>query len=133
MDISTGASVTNPVDQLVDRWLKAINSADSRAALACYAEDAILHPTFRPGWHQGQEDIASYFIMLGARDGIGVRIQQSSSRQLGDDAGVADGHYVFFWQQGGKLIEGHARYSMCVARIEGSWKIVSHHSSALPD
>lgn len=53
--------------------------------------------------------------------------------QVHGDIGIHLGDYTFMWQAAdGSDVEVDARYTFSYRREADGWKIVSHHSSAMP-
>lgn len=128
---TTGAELA--AEELLAHWCRAVCARDVAAAVDCYADEAVLHPTFQSGWQQGREPIAGYFTAIGQRDALAVEVHRCTIETLAPTVAQLDGHYTFSWQEDGRDVASLARFSMTMAQqADGAWRIVSHHSSSMP-
>jgi len=115
---------------LFERWNEAMVGGDSAAVAALYADDAVLLPTLSNRIRRDREGIASYFkkfITWAPRS----RLLEGAVRLFGDVA-VHSGAYRFTFGSG-PFREVDARFTFVYARRQGSWRIVEHHSSMMPE
>ena len=54
-------------------------------------------------------------------------------RLLADNSAFDSGAYTFDIVKNGKPAKVRARYTYIYKKIDGDWKIVNHHSSAMPE
>ncbi len=119
---------TSSIRSLFTRWNKGLMSGDPARVLECYADDAVLLPTFSDKLCLTQEDRRRYFEDFLKMKPRG-RIDCGRVRIFGDIA-VDSGLYSFVVSDGKTV---RARYTFVYRReANGEWKIVEHHSSALP-
>jgi len=114
---------------LFDRWNRSLMSGDPEKVVECYAPDAVLLPTFSAGPCLTQAERRGYFEHFMRKKPRG-RIDESHVRIFGDIA-VDSGLYSFVLADGRIT---RARYTFVYRRDgNGGWKIIEHHSSALPE
>lgn len=113
---------------LFDRWNTAIKTRDPDKVLAEYAPDAILLPTLSNKPRHNHAEIRDYFEHFLAKGPQG-KIDESNVRTFGDIA-VNSGIYTFSFANGDQV---QARYTYVYRKLDGEWKIVEHHSSAMPE
>jgi len=116
--------------EFLEKWVDTIKSGDPKQVTDLYDEDAILLGTFSNKERVGHELILEYFENL-LKSPVDVKVVSENPHVFGSDA-VNSGHYNFVTND--KTI--NARFSF-VYHKEGEptdeWKIVSHHSSVMPE
>ena len=116
--------------ELLQRWISAVESGDPKQVVNLYLDDGILLGTFSNKERVGHELILEYFENL-LKSPVDVEVVSENPHVFGSSA-VNSGHYNFMTN--GKTI--NARFSF-VYHKEGEptdeWKIVSHHSSVMPE
>lgn len=117
------------VMQFFQRWNDALATGNPDAVTTLYAEDAILLPTVSNQVRHNHEEIRDYFVNFLAKKPKGV-IDEANIRFLADDLAINSGVYTFTF---GDQSQVTARYTYLYRRIDGDWKIVEHHSSAMPE
>jgi hypothetical protein len=115
------------MDELLQKWVTAIKNGDPKQVTDLYHVDGILLGTFSNKERVGHELILEYFENL-LKSPVEVEIvsEHFSSR---DGFYVNSGLYNFV--TGGKII--NARFSFVYRNDAGVVKIVSHHSSVMPE
>ena len=115
------------MNELLQKWVDAIKSGDQKQVTDLYDEDAILLGTFSNKERIGHELILEYFENL-LKSPVEVEIisEHFSTSEL---FAVNSGLYNFV--TGGKTI--NARFSFVYRNDAGVVKIVSHHSSVMPE
>lgn len=116
------------ITALFDQWNQALNTRDPKQVVACYAEDAILLPTVSNQVRHNHAEIEDYFVAFCAKGPQGV-IDEANTRLIGDIA-INSGVYTFSFDDGSQV---QARYSFVYRLMNGEWKIIEHHSSAMPE
>ena len=112
--------------ELLCRWVSAVKGGDPKQVTNLYRDDGILLGTFSNKERVGHELILEYFEKL-LKSPVVVEIVSENHHVFGSDA-VNSGHYNFVTN--GKTI--NARFSF-VYHKDDEWKIVSHHSSIMPE
>ncbi|VVN69763.1 SgcJ/EcaC family oxidoreductase [Pseudomonas fluorescens] len=131
------AAPTNAKDReiagLFDRWNTALQSGSVQSVVDYYAPDAILQPTVSNEVRTTPSEIKDYFDHFMALKPIG-EINYRDIRQLGNNSAVDSGVYTFtLTEANGKISKVQARYTFVYEKIGGQWKIINHHSSAMPE
>jgi len=112
--------------ELLQKWVNAIKSGDPKQVTDLYHRDAILLGTFSNKERVGHELILEYFENL-LKSPVDVEIVSEHPHPT-TVAAVNSGLYNFVTN--GKTI--NARFSFVFHRY-AEWKIVSHHSSVMPE
>jgi uncharacterized protein (TIGR02246 family) len=118
-----------------EKWAKALASRNVDAILACYDPKAVLWPTLSAKRHDTPEAIRGYFTRLTAKKGLKVTFGEAAHliRFYGKgEVAINSGDYVFSYEDGGKTVSLPARFSFVYRKTPGGWKIIDHHSSAMP-
>ena len=113
--------------ELLQKWVGAIKSGDPKQVVSLYRDDGILLGTFSNKERVGHELILEYFENL-LKSPVEVQIV-SEHPHVFESAAVNSGLYNFITE--GKTIE--ARFSFVYSKNDTEWKIISHHSSVLPE
>ena len=115
----------------LQEWVNAIKSGDPKKVTDLYAKDAILLGTFSNKERVGHELILEYFENL-LKSPVKVEIVSEHHVQLscGNELCVARNTGLYNFVTGGKTI--NARFTF-VYDWENGFKIVSHHSSVMPE
>ena len=113
--------------ELLQEWTSAVKSGDPKQVTDLYLDNGILLGTFSNKERVGHELILEYFENL-LKQPVEVQIISENSHVFVSDA-VNSGHYNFVVS--GKTIK--ARFSFVYHKDNGEWKIVSHHSSVMPE
>ncbi len=112
--------------ELLQIWVSTVKSGDPKQVANLYRDDGILLGTFSNKERVGHELIIEYFEKL-LKSTVDVQVVSENPHVFGSDA-VNSGHYNFVTN--GKTIQ--ARFSF-VYHKDDEWKIVSHHSSVMPE
>lgn len=114
--------------KLFDEWNNAIQSGNPDQVVALYDEAAVLLPTVSNQVRHNHEEIKDYFVHFLKKSPVG-RIDESNVR-LFESSAVNSGVYTFKFSDNQEIT---ARYTFIYEQINGEWKIVGHHSSAMPE
>ena len=115
--------------ELLQKWVNTIKSGDPKQVTDLYHEDAILLGTFSNKERIGHALILEYFENL-LKSPVEVQIVSEHHFVESPDCAINSGLYNFVTE--GKTV--NARFSFVYAqRPLGEWKIVSHHSSVMPE
>ena len=110
-------------------WNDALATGDPDVVTNMYAEDAVLLPTVSNQVRHNHEEIRDYFVAFLAKQPQGV-ITESNARVLSDTLATNAGVYVFTFGDGSTV---SARFNYTYELRGGAWKIIQHHSSAMPE
>ena len=113
--------------ELLQKWVAAIKSGDPKQVLSLYHGDGILLGTFSNKERVGHELILEYFENL-LKSPVDVEIVSEHPHVL-ELAAVNSGLYNFITN--GKTI--NSRFSFVYHKDNTEWKIISHHSSVMPE
>ena len=113
--------------ELLQKWVSTIKQGDPKQVTNLYHENGILLGTFSAKKRVGHELILEYFENL-LKNPVEVEIV-SEHVHTSESMAVNSGLYDFITN--GKTI--NARFSFVYARDNAEWKIISHHSSVLPE
>jgi uncharacterized protein (TIGR02246 family) len=118
------------VRSLFAAWESAIRTGDAAAVVRLYARDAVLLPTFSNRVRRSHPEIMDYFVPFVAR-GASATIDDASIRVFGDLA-VQSGICTFRFARG-PVRAAQARFTFVYRRGTDGWRIIEHHSSAMPE
>ena len=117
------------ISSLFDHWNQALQTGDPKKVAALYdEEDGILLPTVSNKVRHDHAEIEDYFVHFLAKGPKGV-IDEANIRIFGEIA-INSGVYTFSFADGAKV---QARYTFVYRHNGADWKIVEHHSSAMPE
>ncbi len=114
---------------LFDRWNDDVKSGDPKRVVENYAADSILVPTVSNKVRRTAAEKEDYFDHFLANRPSGAI--DFSDIELGCNMAVDSGLYTFTYGATGQKVQ--ARYSYTYRWENGEWKIVSHHSSGMPE
>ena len=113
--------------ELVQKWVNAIKGGDPKQVTELYHDDAILLGTFSNKERVGHGLILEYFENL-LKSPVEVEVV-SEHPHIFESSAVNSGLYNFITN--GETI--NARFSFVYHKNDTEWKIISHHSSVLPE
>ena len=116
------------VKGLFTLWNNALQSGNPKQVTALYAEDAVLLPTISNRIRSNPDAIEAYFVDFLARSPQG-RLDQSHIR-IFETLAVHSGIYTFSFADGSQV---QARFTYLYQSSDNDWKIIEHHSSAMPE
>ena len=117
---------------LFDDWNFALSSLDANQVVQRYWPDAVLLPTVSNTPRTNAAMIGDYFQHFLAKRPRG-RID-TRTIQSGCNLAMDVGTYTFsLMSDKGTVSEVAARYSFVYQYRDGAWKILHHHSSAMPE
>ncbi len=117
------------IKQLFSIWNRALATGDPDQVTALYAPDAVLLPTVSNQVRHNHAEIRDYFVNFLAKKPQG-EIDEANTRVLSENLASNSGVYTFTFGDGSQVT---ARFSYLYKRINGEWKIIEHHSSAMPE
>jgi len=128
------AASANPdeAEAALRAWGEAYAARDGEKSAAAYAADARLWGTEAAKQSVGRDAIRAYFDAGKALKARVVEFGEHACRMV-DSAAVCSGHYTFErTPNDGEPNKAPARFSIVLAKQDGRWLIVDHHSSLLP-
>src|ERR1700750_1508786 len=120
------------VGATTEKWgtVLAENTPDTIVQL--YAKDAALWGTLSPTIRSDPAAVKAYFVgAFQALPKATVKFGDQLIRTYGNTA-VNTGYYTFSYTKDGETKSIPARYSFTYVKDGNDWKIVDHHSSAVP-
>lgn len=123
---------TREIAALFDRWNAALATGKPSQVAALYAQNGVLQPTVSNEVRVGPAAIERYFVEFLKTKPQGV-IDDREIRMLDADTALDAGVYTFSLTKDGKPTKVQARYTYLYEKIDGEWKIMNHHSSAMPE
>ena len=121
----------NDVDVLglFDQWNTALSTLNPDTVTALYADNAVLLPTVSNQVRHNHEEIRDYFVGFLQKSPQGV-IDEFNVNILSDVHATNSGIYTFTFGDGSQV---SARFSYLYVASADGWKILQHHSSAMPE
>ncbi|MGB0414261.1 MAG: SgcJ/EcaC family oxidoreductase [Coraliomargarita sp.] len=119
---------TTEITSLFDKWNAALQTGEPKNVAALYETNAILLPTVSNKVRHNHAEIEDYFVAFLAKGPVG-KIDESNVRTFGDVA-INSGVYTFTFKDGASV---QARFTYVYRWNGQDWKIVEHHSSAMPE
>lgn len=119
---------------LFDTWNQALQTGDSEKVASLYAKDAVLLPTVSNKVRSNHAEIVDYFDKFLQSKPVGKKVKTIVD-VLDSNSAIDTGVYEFTLtdKATGKKSVVEARYTYAYEKIAGKWKIVNHHSSAMPE
>ncbi len=117
---------------LFDRWNATLATGDAAKVASLYARDGVLEPTVSNEVRTTPAAIEDYFVKFLKMKPVGT-INMRQIRMLGSDSALDTGVYTFRLTVDGKPRDVQARYTYVYKKVGGDWKILNHHSSAMPE
>ena len=113
-------------------WNDALKEKDFEKVAGLYSsKDLSFLPTVSPKFIQDGQSTKEYFMEFLKKLPDGT-ITADNVQRYGSDAYLHTGLYTFLTGPAGSRTPEEARFSYMWRKIDGVWKIVHHHSSALP-
>jgi uncharacterized protein (TIGR02246 family) len=114
------------------QWNDALVAKDYDRVASLYSSTELSFlPTVSPDFIRDSHSTREYFINFLKKLPEGT-ITADNVQSYGEDAYLHSGMYTFMTGPENNRAPVQARFSYMWRRIEGAWKIVHHHSSALP-
>ncbi len=113
-------------------WNDALKEKDFEKVAALYSStDLSFLPTVSPKFIRDGQSTKEYFMEFLKKLPDGT-ITSDNVQRFGPDAYLHTGMYTFLTGPAESRTPVEARFSYMWRKVEGVWKIVHHHSSALP-
>ena len=112
---------------MIETWVEKIRTNDPNQVASLYHDDGLLLGTFSDVERKGHDLILAYFENL-LKSKVDVEVVTQHKHET-DSISVNSGLYNFIVD--GKTV--NARFSFVFKKTEDDWKILSHHSSVLPE
>ncbi|WP_326666255.1 SgcJ/EcaC family oxidoreductase [Streptomyces canus] len=119
---------------LFNGWNAALQTGDADAVADRYAKDAVLLPTVSNKVRTDRAGIVDYFQHFLEKKPVGKKVR-TIINVLDSDSAIDTGVYEFTLTDpdtgAQRVVE--ARYTYEYEKRGSQWKIVNHHSSAMPE
>ena len=112
---------------MLETWVDKIRTNDPKQVASLYHHDGLLLGTFSDIERNGYDLILEYFANL-LKSQVDVEIVTQHKHETNSII-TNSGLYNFIVD--GKTV--NARFSFVFIKVDGDWKILSHHSSVLPE
>ena len=116
------------VNEFLELWEQTFNVHAPERLVVLYADDALFQGTSSDKLYIGAKEIGTYFHGIAT-----VKMDVWHSVTLAYNVVLVVGHYVFSRMRNGHEVSTPARFTFVLRLEDGVWKIVHHHSSAIPD
>jgi uncharacterized protein (TIGR02246 family) len=114
------------------KWATVFADNNPDTITPLYAKDAVLWGTLSPTVRSDPATVKAYFVgAFQALPKATVKFGDQLIRVYGNTA-VNTGYYTFSFTKDGETKSIPARYSFTYVKDGNDWKIVDHHSSAVP-
>lgn len=115
-----------------ETWIHAVTKTNPETVAKLYASDAVFWGTVSPYMRTTPAEVKDYFGHFMRLEHLNAIYYHPEVRVHGDIA-INSGYYTFFYESDGKMMNIPARYTFVYRKDEnGDWKIIDHHSSAVP-
>ena len=133
--ISVQTAAAGPQEDVAaagQKWAAVFAENNPDSMLPLYAKDAVLWGTLSPTVRSDPAALKAYFVVaFQALPKATVKFGDQLIRVYGN-AAVNTGYYTFSYIKDGETKSIPARYSFTYVKDGNDWKIVDHHSSAVP-
>ena len=117
------------ISALFDLWNNTLQTGDPKKVAALYHEsEGILLPTVSNQVRHNHAEIEDYFVHFLSKGPKG-EINESNIR-IYDSIAINSGVYTFTFKDGAAV---QARFTYVYKKENDEWKIIEHHSSAMPE
>ncbi len=117
---------------VIDAWIAAFDARDAARIAALYAPDAVFWGTVSTTLRTSPEEVLAYFTeSTTKRPRLRMQLGERHVRMLGGAASVSGRYTAVDPQESGDVLTP-LRFTFLLAKRDGGWIIVSHHSSRMP-
>jgi len=119
---------------VLEKWMQAINNGDITSLLGLYDSHAVLVPTFSNRLLNTPDKLRDYFEKLGSREDLSVALHERTLivQELYNQIIFSlSGIYNWRFDVDGELLNFEARFSYII-NISNPSPILHHHSSQIP-
>ena len=129
---TAAAGPKEDVGAAADKWATVFAENNPDTIMALYANDGVLWGTLSPTVRSDPAALKAYFVSaFQALPKATVSFGKQLIRVYGETA-INTGYYTFSYTKDGETKSISARYSFTYVKDGNDWKIVDHHSSAMP-
>ena len=113
-------------------WMETLCTGSVPKMLELYLPNAVLVATYNKDVLQGKPRLAAYFRTFMQKKGLCGQIDGIVPQRLGR-SGIFSGLYTFRWRERGNPKTVQARFTYVVVPTRAGPRILTHHSSEVPD
>jgi uncharacterized protein (TIGR02246 family) len=129
---SAFAGPQEDVAAAAQNWATVFADNNPDTMMPLYAKDGVLWGTLSPSVRSDPAAVKAYFVgAFQALPKATVKFGDQLIRVYGNTA-VNTGYYTFSYTKDGETKSIPARYSFTYVKDGNDWKIIDHHSSAVP-
>lgn len=123
----------NKALDILQEWIKGINTADIDKLLNLYNEKAVLIPTFSNRLLDSNNKIKDYFEKLASKERLSIELHRNTIlvQEIRKDLFSLSGIYKWQFAIDGELFSFEARFSY-IFDLNSKNPIIHHHSSQIP-
>ena len=123
----------NKALEVLQEWMKGINTADVEKLLGLYNDKAVLIPTFSNRLLDTKEKIQDYFEKVGSKKQLSITLHENTviTQELASNVFSISGIYNWKFEIDGELYNFEARFSY-IFDLNKEKPILHHHSSQIP-
>jgi uncharacterized protein (TIGR02246 family) len=133
--VAVQTAVAGPKEDVAaatQKWATVFAENNPDTIVTLYAKDGVLWGTLSPTLRSDPAAVKAYFVSaFKVLPKATVSFGEQLIRVYGDTA-VNTGTYTFSYTKDGETKSIPARYSLTYVKDGNDWKIVDHHSSAMP-
>jgi uncharacterized protein (TIGR02246 family) len=133
--LSTQTATGGPQEDVAaatQQWATIFAENNPDTILTLYTKDAVLWGTLSPSVRSDPAGLKAYFVgAFGVLPKATVKFGDQLIRVY-ENTAVNTGYYTFSYVKDGETKTIPARYSFTYVKDGKDWKIVDHHSSAVP-
>jgi len=135
LSVAAETAIAGPREEIAaagQHWATVFAENNPDTMLSLYDKDAVLWGTLSPTVRSDPAAVKAYFVgAFNALPKATVKFGDQLIRVYGNTA-VNTGYYTFSYIKDGETKTIPARYSLTYVKEGNDWKIVDHHSSAVP-
>ena len=120
-------------NDVLARWMHAVNAGDVATLVGLYDPQAVLIPTFSNRLLNTPDKLRDYFEKLASRQGLCIELHDTTLlvQNLGGTVHALSGLYNWRFVVEGAMLNFEARFSY-VVDVARARPILHHHSSQIP-
>lgn len=125
--------MTQSAPDIIEQWLRRVNTGKVEDILSLYNEKACLLPTFSNRQRVGLVHIKDYFEMLAAREELSVENHENALSYHEISESICNIYGICLWKfkVDGQMLGFEARFTFTLDTTQER-PIMHHHSSQVP-
>ena len=120
-------------NDVIEKWMSAVNDGAVEELLKLYDSNALLIPTFSNRLLNTSSKLREYFEKLGSREGLSIDLHKKTlvTQAISNNINIVGGIYTWRFNVDGEPLVFEARFTY-VIDLSKSCPILHHHSSQIP-